>query len=165
MGNTKQHFGGIPTVVEVALLEEKFNLVEGMEITHQDIEDAIQINWNTTRYRAVTAAWRKKILRDKNLLIDSLHGIGFRVLTPSERVSGSVKKVTYGVKAVKKGGGLAMIIPADRLTETERHKASHMVKLSAQIVADANMAMRTIEPPKKTERLPSAARTHRGFDD
>ena len=145
---------GIPSSPDVYKLLARFKLQPGVDIPHEEVEACIGVARGTSRYRSVTTAWRRRVEREQNLFVDSTPSKGFRVLLPTERVSHCMGKVASGARIVRKSGARAAMIPPDTLSDADRGKAMHMVKLAAQIDADVKQTMRQIAPPSRSAIAP-----------
>ena len=90
---SKLFLGGVPTDIEVRLLNEEFGQPEeGQEITHEDVEKTVKLNRKTSRYRAVTLAWRRALLEEHNIQLGAVPSVGFRCLNNSHVPSTSVQQ-------------------------------------------------------------------------
>ena len=149
----KVHFGGIPTDGDVRILSERFGVPKpGDEIKHEDVESALRLQRNSNRYRAVTLAWRKRMLRDHNVDISAIPGTGFRCLTDSERVAAGVSGIQSGLRKQ-----LHSVVRADRVQtddESLRAKQDVLRRYGVALRAEATKAMRAMEPPKPVEQSP-----------
>ena len=150
---SKMFFGGMPTGPDVRKLMKAFAaLSEGDEITHESVESVLEIVRRDSRYKTVTTAWRRQLLKDRNIELAAIANIGFRALTPSERVSGAVAGIRYGVRKVARS--------VNKVTSVETtdplliHKRDHMRKLGNALIQSATAGMREIEPPKAQRPLP-----------
>lgn len=150
---SKVYFGGIPTDGDVRNLVEHLGTPRaGDEFTHEQVEAVIGATRDTNRYRSVTLAWRKRLMRDHNLDVAALSGVGFRCLTDSERVAAGVTGVQSGLRKQ-----LHSVVRADRVQtddESLRAKQDVLRRYGIALRAEATKAMRLIEPPKPAEQAP-----------
>ena len=148
-----QFFGGLPTAMDVRRLNEIFNnLTEGEEITHEQIEQAIGQDRKSHRYRTVTIAWRRHLLTEKNIEVGAVPGLGFRVLTPSERMSGGIKGFQSGARKQMRSIKRTILVRSDDPTIIRQQEI--MQRIGAAIVHQASTMMKEVEPPKPVERNP-----------
>lgn len=154
---SKTYFGGIPTSVDTRRLDEQFaGLMDGDEITHDEIEVVIGVRRGSSRYRTVTDAWRRSLLREKNIELAAVSGVGFRCLPPAERISASVRGVQSGMrKQLRSITRSAMVRTED---EGLRRKQDLLQRYGAVLRAEASKTMQEIEPPKPTQSQPRLVR-------
>jgi hypothetical protein len=150
---SKMFFGGMPTDIDVRRLEEAFpKLQEGDDISHEQVEAVIGVDHTKSRYRVVTNAWRKQLLRDSNIELGSVSGVGFRCLKPEERISGSVKGFQQGVRKQMRSVKRSALVRTD--DERLMKKQDLLRRYGAAIVNEATNMMKEIEPPKPQAQMP-----------
>lgn len=151
----KAYFGGMPTDLDVRKLIEAFPaLIEGARITHEEIEAVISVGRHSNRYRAITIAWRSKLLRDSNLEIGAVSGVGFEVRTSEGRMSSSIKGFQSGTKKQLRSVKRALLVKTE--DPLLRQKQDLMQRFGAAIASQAGSLMKDIETPKAVEALPRA---------
>lgn len=146
---SKLFLGGIPTAPDVKRIRETLgDLPEGSEIPHSWIEEIINCKSDSSRYRSVTMVWRKTVLREQNIEIDAVPGVGFRVLVGAERINRNYSKFRSASKlqgrAVRRIGS----IPDAVLTSTDRARRDLIYQNAARAVETAALVAKQIEPPK-----------------
>lgn len=147
----------MPTGVDVRKLIDTFGqLAEGFEITHEEIEAVIGVPRTSNRYRTVTYAWRNKLLRDHNRLLESVPGIGYRSLGPGERISSAVKGVQQGARKQLRAIRLSERVVTDDPVLTKKQEL--LRRYGAAIHAEANNMLKQIEPPKSAQQSPRLVR-------
>jgi len=150
---TKVYFGGVPTDGDVRNLMDHFGQPKpGDEIPHEEVEAVLHSTREASRYRTVTTAWRKKMLREHNVDLSALPGVGFRCLTDAERVAAGVSGVQSGLRKQ-----LHSVVRADRVQtddEALRAKQDVLRRDGIALRAEATKAMRQIDPPKPAEQAP-----------
>lgn len=81
------YFGGVPVEPDVKKLLKVYpTLNVGDVIRHSEIEEHLGVKYRSSRYRTVTDAWRKRMFCDQNILLGAVSGVGFKVLSPDERL-------------------------------------------------------------------------------
>lgn len=150
---SKAFFGGLPTALDLRRLAEAFpQIEEGDEITHEEVAEVLEVDQTGNRYRTVTNAWRKQLLNEHNVELGALPGIGFRSLTPSERVSGGVKGVQSGTrKQLRSVRRVALVRTED---EQLRNKQHLLMRYGAALQSMASTMIKEIEFPKPPEQMP-----------
>lgn len=153
---SKLFLGGIPTDIDVRKLIDAFGKPEiGAEVTHEQIEEVLGIGRDTNRYRGVTLAWRKKLERDHNIRMGSAAGVGYRSLSPSERISAAIVGTQQGARKQ-----LRAIRSSDRVVTDDpvlQKKQELLHRYGIAIASEANSTMKQIEPPKPSQQMPRLA--------
>lgn len=150
---SKLFLGGMPTGPDLRKLADAIGVpVVGQNISHQEVEDCLGHKRDSNRYRTVTTHWRRDLLRDHDVDLEAVPGVGFRVMSAAERVSTGKKGVQQGTRKV-----LRSITRADlvRTEDPQLQKAQEVLRrYGAAVRFEANRVMREIEPPKPQEQKP-----------
>ncbi|KQP36110.1 hypothetical protein [Pseudorhodoferax sp. Leaf274] len=150
---SKVYFGGMPTEPDVKKLLAAFpDIQEGDEIAHEDIERVIGHKREDNRYRAVVAAWRKRLLNDENQDLGAVSGIGFKCLAPDERISRSVDGFQSGTRKQLRSVRRAQLVRTDDPILTA--KQDGMRRYGLALADQAAKMMKEIEPPKPQAQMP-----------
>ena len=145
---SKLFLGGIPTAPDVKKLREAFDGLEvGAEISHQEVEEITDCDRKSSRYRSVTTAWRKEVLRELNVQIESVPGEGFRILNATERLIHGHKRFSEGTRKQARSIRRVSMIPDKELTQIERSKRDHMQRIGAKIIEHATDFAKQLEAP------------------
>ena len=152
----KAFFGGVPTEADVRALNERWPaLKDGDELSHEEVEAVVKQERGSNRYRSITTAWRRDLLRANNIDLAPIPGVGFRCLLPEERISVSIKGFQSGVrKTMRSVKRSAYVRTSDAIL---RGKQDLMRRFGAAIYAQSADMAREIEPPappKQSPRLP-----------
>ena len=150
---SKVHFGGTPTGIDVRKLREAFGEPPpGTDIPHEEVEAALGIDRHSTRYRTVTNAWRKEMLKDHNIAIGAVPNKGFRSLDSGERISGAFAGVNSGTRKIMRSVRSSEHVRTD---DPVLGKKQELLRNYGIAVAKEQGAMRKqIEPPKPAQILP-----------
>ncbi len=149
----KAFFGGIPTSIDVRKLREAFpSLREGDEITHEQVEAVIGSERHASRYRTVTSAWRRELLRNDGIEIGAVIGIGFRCLTPPERIDSSVAGVKAGARKQIRAVRRAEFVKTNDPVLVR--KQGILRRLGVAVMQEMTSMAHQIEPPKASPQLP-----------
>lgn len=152
---SKAFFGGMPTGFDVTKLIDAFgDRTEGAQITHDEIESVIGVERTENRYRAITGAWRRKMLADSNIDIGAINGIGFEVRSPEGRMSHSIKGFQSGTRKQMRAVKRALLVKTE--DPILRQRQDLMQRMGAAIASEASTLMKAIDPPKAVEPLPRA---------
>lgn len=149
---SKLFLSGIPTEPDVKLLTETFPKIEvGDEINYESVEAVLRLDRKSSRFRTVTQAWRKKVLND-GIELAVVAGVGFRALSPKERIEHSVKGVQSGVrKQIRSINRSDRVITEDPLL---RKKQEVLHRYAIALRKEATSTMQQLEPPKEQQQLP-----------
>ena len=150
---SKLFLGGIPTTPDVKRLREAFKLETGLVIKHEDIEIIIECEWKTVRYRTITDAWRRDLFNQDNIVLDAVHGVGFKVLSGPERVHKEYEGFKRGIRKQARSLRRASVIKDDTLSEFERKKRDHLLRLGAIAIHAGKEVSKKIEPPKVAAQI------------
>lgn len=112
---------GVPTAVDVRILEEKFGVpTESDVITYEDIESVLKIKRDVYRFKTVLLAWHKKLLNEQNIFIITVRNIGVKAATPDERIEWSSKAHKRAKKLIFRGVNIATTTDAKRLSDDKK---------------------------------------------
>ena len=129
MSNHGLFIGGVPTEPDVKRLLDAFkNLKDGDMVSHDDIAKAIGVERTTNRYRNVTNAWRKHLLKVNNLRLAPLAGLGFRVLDGMDRVTHNVKQYGRGARQIRKAADDVRRVDIGKLPQNEQRVTEHVLR-------------------------------------
>jgi hypothetical protein len=150
--------GPLPTSAEVNSLMEYFqDVAEGVVVSHQDLAALIGIDYGKSRYRTVIQAFARRLLRERNLQLGVVVGQGYKILTPSERVSVATTVTTYAFKKMHGAYERFAAVPRDRLaTEAERKILDNRQILIAKLIEESDQVKNAMAL-QKSEVLPRLA--------
>ncbi len=150
-------FGGIPTDMEVKKLRENLPLTRGDIVEHSRIAAVIGHAPGTSRYKSIVVAWVRRVLRETNLQLKSLRGVGYRVLDEHERIGDAVDTYTRGTRQMVRGARKVAVIERPRLTEIDQGKLEHVERHITRVVAEARLASKEmsirLQPQDQNPRL------------
>lgn len=127
-------FNGLPTKIDVDKIIDRYGVpAEGQLIPYQDIADLISVRVDTGRFRTVTTAWRKRLFREYNVLVNVKTGEGFYRANDTDRVETASHKVTSGKKSIMKGSVIASTTDKTRLDDETRKVCDHLSVLPARL--------------------------------
>ena len=131
---------GIPTAPDVEKLVGAFpSLKEGDVVTYSDIENIIEKEKGTNRFNSVTFAWRKRLFRESNLVLDSIPNEGYKVLPPSERVGFSGRKFVGGLRTMGRAAAVAGMTERNKLSSEQIKTLDHIVRTTASLKLTAKL--------------------------
>ena len=127
------NFDGKPTSADVRRIRGALKFSEGVIISHQQIEAIVEEDWRSQRYRTITSALRRK-LKDDDIYLEALPGIGFKVLNDADRVE------VFGVRKTRQGFRMIAvshrdILTVDRTKLTDEEKINFDATKRTQLVA------------------------------
>lgn len=128
-------FGGIPTDIEVAKLEEAFGTPdEGVVLNYEDIDGVLGMSRDEARWRSVVGAWRKKLLREKNLTSRGVRNEGILFHNASQRVDHLKGRARQEVRRLVETNRLADTTPTKDLEMHERRSLDGVSRLTAAMI-------------------------------
>jgi hypothetical protein len=147
-------FGGIPAQPDVDKLRRAFpdsRLLPGYIIPYAEIEKIINVPASDSRFRSVTNKWRREIERETNKIIGVNPGSNFVVLSESEKVDLSGRKLNSAARAAKRSYVIIARTDLQQLTDEERARVQHQTDFGAKILASAQIRSRLELPILKKE--------------
>lgn len=141
------YLGGIPTDMDVDLLDKAFKPKEGDIISYEEISAVIKLKKTDNRWNTIVNRWRKKLGREKNLILSSIRGEGYECLNSSKRVGYASGKYKSGLKLVVKAANVAAATNRAGLNEEELRVCDHVQNTGAQLKLAAAVAARQLKYP------------------
>lgn len=145
MANYISFNGGIPTEPEVNELIEQIGIpAVGDKITYKRITEIIGVERNTGRWASVITAWRKRLDRQHNILLQAVANEGYEVLSNSGRVNYGGKLYNEGLRRVERA--VKVVTRTDRagLNDEEKKTADHIQRTGATVRLSALTAARQL---------------------
>lgn len=131
---TDLFFAGIPTRPDVDKLREAFGVPSvGVFISYAQIAAIINTSRESSRYKTVTTAWRRALLREHNILFEAVAGDGFRVMSSADKVHFGSKKIKSGVKQIKYAGNIVAHVPLNELSPDDQRVATKVKEIAVAI--------------------------------
>ena len=123
---------GVPTAPDVQkIIDETGVPNEGQIVKYSDIERVIGIKRRTSRFGTVAAAWKRRLKSENDIVMCAVENIGYKALTPSERITYSGGKIRSGVKSIKVGSVVASTTDRKRLSDDEKSRQEKYAKAHA----------------------------------
>lgn len=144
----------------VERLMEQIKPQPGDVYQHPDIAHIAECDYPSNRYASVISAWRKRLLREINIDVEVIVGIGYRVLEENERVSVGIKDFSQAVRQVGRSAERIARADTKKLDDMRRRQQDHAVRLTREIAESGRKASRqigfagrvvTLPRPKKAE--------------
>lgn len=150
----------IPTKVDTDKLDATFGVPEiGTRITWEEIENVIGYERDTCRFKTIQAVWRKKLLSENNIYLNSI-GLkqGLIAEDAKGRLSSSVKFVERGRKSIERGVMLATTTPKEQMDEEDEKTLMSLTSMSQSLLRLA-ITPKEVEPPDtEKQQCPSFPR-------
>lgn len=144
---TELYRKGAPVELDVNRLDEAVGVPPaGTVIPHERIEQVIGISRSEHRYGSVVAAWRRRMLRDHNILLVGRPGVGLLAADGADRVRWASGRAESGRRAIAKAAHVAATTDTRSLDGVQRASVEHVISLAARIAPQASKP--AIEPPK-----------------
>ena len=138
--------GGVPTGSDVdRLMREIGTPTPGELIPYDRITGVIGGDRKSSRWGSITDAWRRRLDREFNILLEAVANQGFMALTNSGRVNHASGRYKRGLRQVARAAVVAARTDRKGLTQEERAAADHLEKVGATIRTHAATAAREID--------------------
>ena len=126
-------------------------------IGHDRLEDIIGEKRGTTRYHSILNAWRRRVRRAFNLRVESLPGIGVKVLSEWERVNANRDRYSKGVRTIGRAAIDMRMVRDEKLTPDQQraseHAKRHIEATLSQARSDAKEIALQFTPQAQLPRL------------
>jgi hypothetical protein len=148
---------GMSTAVDVTRLVEHFGSLEvGTLVPYAKVEEVLRVPRAQDRFRTVTNAWRKKLEREQNLILECAPNQGFRVLTNVERVGHSARYFKQGIKRTSIAGRRAASTSRAGLAVEDVRTLDHVMNTSALFKVQAALEARKLREIPPVAQQPAA---------
>ena len=135
--------GGVTTQFDVKKLLEQFPTNPGDLIEHDDIARVIGAPWKSSRYGAVVTAWKKALVRERNVDVEAVPGVGYRVLKDVERMKSAGGNFVRGARQFKRADDKLTRVAAEKLPADARKSYDHLKQLATTMNEAAKKARKT----------------------
>lgn len=98
------------------LVDAISKLEYGSTITHMEIESLIGLKSGTTRYHSVMQSTKKKLLALQRC-IESVYGMGYKLIMPDDYVEKASQSYSAGLKRIKRGNDVLANAPVTAMSE------------------------------------------------
>lgn len=150
MAEVHVYRGNIPTEPDVNKLKAKFpedTLKEGMLISYDEISKEIDTPVKSSRFITVTNAWRRYLENTCHIILKSLRGQGFNVLSESGKLNAAADKYKSATKMAARAVVITTRIDTKKLSSEERSTMT-ILQSRAGLLATNLAAKRTHELPE-----------------
>lgn len=102
---------------KVRKVVETFAVMDyGESLTHGQIAETAGIRKNDGEYRYIISAAQKQLLEHGKML-ESIRGVGYRIVAPDDYTAASTRCVSNGVKRINKGMSILVNAPVKDMTQ------------------------------------------------
>jgi hypothetical protein len=146
---------GVPTAPDVAKLDQAYDVMpEGLVLAWETMAEITGLNRKTYRFSTVVAAWRKKLERERNIILGPVGGgRGLKVLNCAERCELGGAKLKTGMRSTRRGGCIVLKTDKTSLPPDMMRAADHVVRLSAMLQTLAATEAKKLRYPDPTLKL------------
>jgi hypothetical protein len=130
---SKLFMAGIPTRIEVdQLMDIMSSYAETDVISYSQIE---KVTGPRHQCRAMTiiGAWKKRAMRERNILLVAEPRIGYRLADPTQRINYSGAMATAGRRRLMRSATIAAATAADRLDDEQRKTREHIMTIPVRL--------------------------------
>ena len=156
MTMTKIYRGKLPTELDYVKLEQVLGVpYEGQLITYERLEEILGMNRQTSRFRSVVGAWRRKLAKEHNLVFKAVAGRGLECADNHSRVSLCARQHNSGLRHIARSSILAARTSRTGLPPEEVRVLDHIQNCGAQLRLAAATAARQLnyDLPAEVEDL------------
>ena len=140
---------GVPTKVDVDELAEKIGApAVGSTVAYSTVEAIIHVGHRENRFRTITAAWRKLMEKEHNLLSEAVPNEGFLFLTNSDRVAFVAKGFHSALRKSRVVGRRSAETSRVGLSVEQVRTLDHVANTSAVFTVQAALAARKLRELK-----------------
>ena len=130
----KLFFAGTPTKIETdALMGVLAAYTEGQIIPYTEIEATMRCHRRSQRGGSILSAWKKRAMRERNVLLVAANKEGYRVADPKERVMICGSLAVQGRRRLMRAATVASTTDAARLNEEERKTREAIMTIPARL--------------------------------
>lgn len=148
--------GTVPLEVDVTPLIEKYKQAEiGFVVTHQEIVNTTSVAYGTHRYMTVVNVFKARMLREYNMDLGSVHGVGYRVLDSLGRMSKYFSMGEKAMRGISRSYEGLVRTPREGLTVDEVVRLDSAESTLGELNKTVIYAKATLVTPSKKVALPS----------
>lgn len=130
----KLFFAGTPTKIETdALMALMETYAEGEIIPYDEIETTMHAARRSQRGGSILSAWKKRAMRERNVLLVAANKEGYRLADPKERVMVCGSLTAQGRRRLMRAATVASTTDAKRLNEEERKTREAIMTIPARL--------------------------------
>lgn len=131
--STTPFFGGVPTAPDVQKLIDQLGVPEvGTLIAYDTLAGVIRSHPDSSRFISVITAWRKRLDREHNVIMDAVPNKGYKILDPKGRVAQSSNRLKSGMRKVRRAADVALRTDAATLTDDEKRARDCVINVGSQ---------------------------------
>jgi hypothetical protein len=136
---------GMPTSVDVDRIVGVIGVpLVGRLIAYAELEEVLRVTVAQSRFWSVTSAWRKKLERENNLILEAVPTEGFKVLDNHERVGHASRYFKSGMRRTSVAGRRAASTSRVGLASDETRALDHVSRTAAAFKVQAAMEARKL---------------------
>lgn len=139
--------GGIPYGPDVQRLSEAFavpSLVEGLMITHEELEKILELKRGNSRYYAVINSWISKQKNENSIIIVWESRVGLKVLDPASILNHAEVRTRQKAGQLNRAVKLFGWVRRDRLDDTGQKRYDHQVRVAAVLAQAVTSAKKEL---------------------
>lgn len=149
---------GVPTRADVEQLMKAFGLpAAGVVITYAEVEEAGHIRYGTDRWRTVTDAWRKRLLREHRIML-VCENKSFLVADDDRKSVCSSSKFKTGVRSLARSRVIdSVYTDRDKLTAQNQKAYDHRMMTTATMLQHERDLRRRTLPDMPKPHTPAVS--------
>jgi hypothetical protein len=146
---------GRPVDPQVMILMGKYGEIErGTEVTHGELAAAIGEHADSTRYRTVLNAWRKRMLEQRGIEFMAVPKVGLRACAPGEQLyRGSVRSMKSIERKAKRSALSVGVLKDSELDDAGRSARNFAVHTLTAIASESKRKRRELDRRENMKAL------------
>lgn len=147
---------GVPTDIDVRRLLDHFGALEvGQHISYDEVDQVLGLARSAHRWKAITTAWRKRLLAEQRLIIGCDPGVGFIVLDDAEKLDLSSSKLRSGLRSCRRAVKVAAHVDVSALTSEQQTRLDHNNRVATALIMTAATEAKRFQPTFPARQLGS----------
>lgn len=137
MSKSDLFFGGVPTGPDIKALREAFpeeEMTPGDVIQYSIVEELLGVTVQTSRFRTVTTRWRKIVEKESKIILGVKPGVGFVVLSDSDKVDLSGAKIRSSFRSARRSFVVTGYVDTKNLSEHEVNRLDSLKRSAAAVL-------------------------------
>jgi hypothetical protein len=146
---------GVPYEPDIQKLLEAFPIIEpGQCIEYAEVSRVLGAGVNSQRFEGVTKAWRARLLRRDNFVLDRRRGQGFVRLTEQERSGQNVDEFGRKIGQASRASRDMHRVSVGSFSERELATHTHRTNVIDRGLEALTSITKELAPPRAVRSLP-----------
>lgn len=143
------------------LAETIASMSYGDVITHKEIENIIEEKYGSSKYRSELSRAKRILLKEHNKCIESIRGDGYRIISPDDFTTESLRHYRRGFNSLQRGADVLENAPVKDMTADGVAAYRRVYDRSVLLLASMKGAQTELKVLARPESLISPRATNR----